>query len=149
MRIVITLLFVTLLVFGCSGSKGGGVSFEGLNTAEILKVMNICQPPGGERLDESIMGNASDSYAGIGKKIDKVVSKDMYVVYAGLENQLNLKATKPLAVVVCHGNTNIFTVSKVKPFEGNVVFITHQGYQNQYSGAPVITFDEFRKKVGN
>ncbi len=114
-----------------------------LNKLEIQKAMDMCLKAGAGN-DKELH---ADSVAGLGKTVNQTVQKDVFFVYAGGDNKFNLKAGKPLAVVVCMGMNNSFTATKTQPFEGEIVYITHMGMDNAFTGGPRLTFDEYKRHL--
>lgn len=114
-----------------------------LNKLEIQKAMDMCLKAGAG--DDKELSKQADSVAGLGKTVNQTVQKDVFFVYAGGDNKFNLKAGKPLAVVVCVGMNNSFTATKTQPFEGEIVYITHMGMDNAFTGGPRLTFEEYKR----
>lgn len=138
--IAVSIAFAMMLVLSSCQKDLIAEAINKLNKAEIAKVMDACVT-----FDQAKIGQVADSLGGIKKKVDQVITKDVYVTYGGIENNFNLKAPKPLALVICAGNTNVFTVSKAQPFDGDIFCFTHGGIGNQIAGCSQMTFDDARK----
>lgn len=112
--------------------KDVSASINKLNKAEVLKIMDLCTGS-----DKKKTAAAADSLGGVNKKISQEVTKDVFFAFGG-RNNIDLKATKPFAVITC-GGSNEFTISKAQPFEGDVFCFNLAG-SNKFSGCTTMTF---------
>ena len=141
MMVALTVLLLPL-VSGCSGAKKEA---RGLNVAEIKQVLDVVAPKSG-RPEESTVVKLADHYGGVSQKITTAVGKDIFVIYAGVSNVITLEVSQPAAIITVFGSDNIFTITKTQPFDGDALLIAHYPGQNKYSGADMITAEEFRKQ---
>lgn len=109
---------------------------------EILEAMDI--------LEGRTNGQNKDTFGnvlgGIEKTIHEKVSTPFYVINGGIQNNINLEVTAPITVITYGGNKNKITVTKGQAFEGNIEFVRFGGLENEYSGGPIITFEEYRNR---
>lgn len=112
----------------------------GVDKTEVGKILAILSGT-----DDAAKEKVADYVGGLSSKLDVELTKPIVVAFGGMEREFNFKVSQPTVIITSGGLDNKFSVTKADGFTGEVLFVKQAG-SNTYTGATVMSIDEYKFK---